>query len=62
MGPLSTIGIIGVISGVLQITIPEKLLSLNFIGVRSKKAVKVGGYLTLPVGLAIIFIDVILIK
>ncbi|MGM1047778.1 MAG: hypothetical protein ACQEXX_16780 [Bacillota bacterium] len=53
-------GILAVIHAILQITIPDIILSLKPCGVRTKEAVKIGGLITLPIGIIIIIADLVI--
>lgn len=59
MNPLTVIGAFGVIFALLQLTIPDVILSLKPFEVRTKEAVKAGGYITLPAGIVMIIASLV---
>ncbi|UNK17020.1 hypothetical protein MNQ98_21390 [Paenibacillus sp. N3/727] len=59
MSPLSLIGLLGLISAIIQIKYPELILKLRPLGVRSVEAVKLGGYLGLVISPLIILFDIL---
>lgn len=61
MSSIITIGIICLISGILQILIPETLFKLNFFGIRSPEAIKRGGYLALFISICLLAISFIIL-
>ncbi|WP_336774093.1 hypothetical protein [Paenibacillus sp. MMO-58] len=60
MNPLTFIGAFGVLIALLQLTIPDVLLSLKPFGVRTKEAVKAGGFITLPAGIVMIIVSLVM--
>lgn len=62
MSIITVFGALVVVFGVLQIIIPEKILHLRPLGVRSVEAVKSGGYLTVLVGLGMVVFDMFIMK
>ncbi len=60
MSPLTLIGVVAVIYSLLQITIPDIILSMKPFGVKTREAVRVGGFITLPIGIIIIIADLVM--
>lgn len=60
MSPLLLIGVVAVIYSLLQITIPDIILSMKPFGVKTREAVRVGGFITLPIGMLIIIADLVM--
>ncbi|GEM_PF-3002891 len=62
MSIITVIGILVAVFGFLQILIPDKILHLRPLGVKSVEAVKYGGYLTVVVGLGMVLFDLLILK
>ncbi|MCY9528140.1 MULTISPECIES: hypothetical protein [Paenibacillus] len=60
MSPFLLIGVVAVIYSLLQITIPDIILSMKPFGVKTREAVRVGGFITLPIGILIIIADLVM--
>ncbi|WP_289356174.1 hypothetical protein [Paenibacillus sp. S-12] len=60
MSPLLLIGVVAVIYSLLQIAIPDIILSMKPFGVKTREAVRVGGFITLPIGILIIIADLVM--
>jgi cytochrome c biogenesis protein CcdA len=58
---LSFIGGLGIVIGILQIFFPDAVLALKPSGVRTREAVKNGGYITVLVGALFIVFDLFVI-
>jgi len=57
VGPLSLIAILGLISGIIQITYPDLFMKLHVQGTKNLKAVKLGGIITISVSITLLFFD-----
>ena len=62
MSGLSLIGLIGLISAIIQLKYPKFVMELKPFGVRSVEAIKLGGYIGLFVSPLIIVFDILLVK
>ncbi|MGX4584187.1 hypothetical protein [Paenibacillus chitinolyticus] len=62
MGPLTILGAVSAIMGLVQIMFPNFILKLKPLGIKSSKQIKQGGYITLPLGVIVIIFDSIVIK
>ncbi len=60
MSPLSLVGIISIISGIVQITFPDFLLKIRRSRV-SRNGIIYGGYMGIIVGILIIIFDIFII-
>ncbi|OAB41916.1 hypothetical protein PBAT_20505 [Paenibacillus antarcticus] len=62
MSPLLLIGLIGLISAILQLKYPEIIFKLKLLGIRSLEAVKIGGYVGIFISLLIIICDIFIVR
>lgn len=62
MGALSLVAILGLISGIIQITYPELFIKLKVQGTKNLKAVKVGGIITISVSIILFLFDLLSIS
>ncbi|MFC9775317.1 hypothetical protein [Paenibacillus chitinolyticus] len=62
MGPLTILGAVSAIMGLVQIMFPKFILKLQSLGIKSSKQFKQGGYITLPLGVIVIIFDSIVLK
>lgn len=60
MSPLSLVGIVTIILGIVQITFPDFLLKIRRSGI-SRNGIIYGGYMGITVGLLIVIFDIFII-
>jgi hypothetical protein len=59
MGSLAYLAIIVFIQGVIQIIYPELFIRLKIQGTKSPHAIRIGGYIVIPVSIVLFVIDLL---